>query len=366
MPESSPPGAPTGSTGAIPRVSGEVVHEQTVRATIPVAPTTETTVRAPMPTPPPLEQTVRAFVPSAVPAGAVPGEGALEVEELEEVDVEPEAEAAVPEKSEPQGIDVGALVSELEANARRRTADADAPMSQADRITVPEAAAKPPAAEAPAGARPRRKRPRDEGPALRPEPPAVSGEVSVAEPELDDLFGSSVPRRSERPRAADRAPVPKVRRGDPPVVSGEVAIDPAKVQSPEVPTRDVVVLPMTSSGAQPVMTAGGPQQLMHSSGSHPILLGTGPAMPSSGSHPIMTASGASPVVPRRSSTDPGYAGSEITGPQPRSQAEPTGRHPPMRVGRRERGHDSLVLWALAGTLVVLALGVVMMVLSWTQ
>src|SRR5687768_2117144 len=98
MPESSPSGAPRGSPGmATPsRVSGEVVPEQTVRAPIPTAPATETTVRSAYPTPP-QEQTVRAFVPSAVPG--------RELEELEELDVEPVAEGI-----DPKLIDVGALV----------------------------------------------------------------------------------------------------------------------------------------------------------------------------------------------------------------------------------------------------------------
>jgi len=392
MRESSPPGAPTGSTGAPSRASGEIVHEQTVRAPIPVGPS-ETTVRVPMPTlmPPPQEQTVRAFVPSAAVGSAAT---ALEVEELEEVDLEPEAEPA----SASPVIDVGALVSELEAHARGRSSEADAPVSRADQITVPEAVAKPPSAEAGRGAgkpdpRPRRKRPRDEGPALRPEPPAVSGEVSVADPEPDDLFDSSVPRRDERPRAA-QARAPKVRRGDPPVVSGEVAIDPAAAQTPEVPAADVRVMSMSSSGPQPVMTASGsnpimtapgPQPMMSSSGSHPIMTapgpqgmmtssgshpimtpaGASPVMRSSGSHPIMTASGASPVVPRRASTDSMYVGTDVAGARPRGQADPSGPHPLLQRGR-DGSHDSLVLWVLAGTLVVLAVGGVMLVISWTQ
>jgi hypothetical protein len=348
MPESSPPGAPTGSLAASPRVRGEIVHEQTVRAAIPVAPASETTVRAPMPTPAPLEQTVRAFVPLAAA-------GAAAIEELDEVDLEPEAD---PSPSKPQGLDVSALVSELEAQARRRPAEADAPVSAADRVTVPEAAAKPPA-EAPAGARPRRKRPRDEGPALRPEPPAVAGEVSVVEPAPGELFDSSVPRRGAPARAADRAPVPKVRRGDPPSVSGEVAIDPAKAKAPEVPAGDVRVAPLAVSGPQPVLTSAVPQGLMQASGSHPILLGAPsvPAMPSSGSHPILTISGSSPVVPCRPSTDSVFVSTEPTGPHPRMG---------MGLRRRDGSHDSLVLWALAGTLVVLAIGVVMMVISWTR
>lgn len=370
MPEASPSGDLTGSTGAPARVSDEIVHEQTVRAPIPVAPTSETTVRAPMPVPPPQEHTVRAFVPSAVPGSATTSPDA--VEELEEVELEPEADAITPEV-----IDVGALVSELEAHARRKGPDLDAPVSRHDQVTVPEAAAKPtgatgePHAAGAGGPRPRRKRPRDEGPSKRPEPPAVKGEVSVAEPEPDGIFDPAPPRREERVRAAPKPRGPTVRRDDPPLVSGEVAIDPAASQNPEVPTRDVYVMPMTGSGPQSIMTA---------SGSHPIMIGPQPSMTasgaqpmmkSSGSHPIMTAagmtaSGASPVIPRRTSTDSGYVGSEITGPQPRGQADATGPHPFMRGSKRTSSHDSLVLWVLAGTLVVLAVGGVMLVISWAQ
>jgi hypothetical protein len=413
MPETSPSGDLTGSAGAPARASDELVHEQTVRAPIPVAPTSETTVRAPMPTPPAQEHTVRAFVPSAVPGSAA----SLEVEELEEVELEPEAD---PDAITPEVIDVGALVSELEANARRKGTDLDAPVARHDQVTVPEAIAKPHATGEPPGGparsagagepRPRRKRPRDEGPALRPEPPAVKGEVSVAEPEPDGIFDPAPPRREERVRATPQPRGPTVRRDDPPLVSGEVAIDPAASQSPEVPTGDVYVMPMTgsapqsmmtSSGSHPIMlgsspqanmTASGPQPMMHSSGVHPIMTPAGmtpagmtpagmnpssmtasgpqPMMHSSGVHPIMTpagmtTSGASPVM-RRSSTDPGY-GSEATGPQPRGQAETTGPHPLMRGGGgRTSSHDSLVLWVLAGTLVVLAVGGVMLVISWAQ
>ena len=88
MPESSPSGDPSGSprpSGAAThsRVSGEIVHEQTVRAPIPVAPTTETTVRAPFPSPPAQEQTVRAFVPSAIPGAAQGSEQATRLAALE-------------------------------------------------------------------------------------------------------------------------------------------------------------------------------------------------------------------------------------------------------------------------------------------
>lgn len=371
MPETSPSGDLTGATGAPARVSDEIVHEQTVRAPIPVGPACETTVRAPMPTPPPQEHTVRAFVPSAVPGSAA---ASLDVEELEEVELEPEADA---DAITPEVIDVGALVSELEAHARRKGSDHDAPVSRHEQVTVPEAAAKPSGEPAPAAAagnpRPRRKRPRDEGPSLRPEPPAVKGEVSVAEPEPDGIFDPAPPRREERVRATPKPRGPTVRRDDPPLVSGEVAIDPAASQNPEVPTGDVYVMPMTGSAPQSMMTSSGSHPIMTSSGPQPSMTASGaqPMMKSSGAHPIMTsagmtASGASPVMPRRTSTDPGYVGSEATGPQPRGQAEATGPHPLMRASGRASSHDSLVLWVLAGTLVVLAVGGVMLVISWAQ
>jgi hypothetical protein len=391
---------------ALSRASGEILQEQTVRAPIPMAPATETTVRAPIPTFP-QEQTVRAFVPSAVPGGAQ----ALEIEELEELDVEP-----VTEPSRAPVIDVGALVTELEACARR-SSDPDIPIARAEQVTAPEAAVKTSELLGPAKpARPRVKRRSNEGPALRPEPPAVSGEVSVSEPEPGDLFGPAPARREERPRGTAPAPVAKPRRDDPPVVSGDIAIDSSASQSPEVPARDVRVMPMASaapqapmsssgshpimlgvgpqgmmtssgshpimasapqgamasSGSHPIMTAPGPQAMMSSSGSHPIMLGVGSqaARNSSGSHPVMSApgpssmtvSGGSPVVSRRASTD-SYAID-----QSRGQAETTGPQPVVRAHRRTREspRDSLVLWILAGALVVLALGVVMMVISWTQ
>jgi hypothetical protein len=414
MPASPSSGDSSSSThsrgSALSRASGEIVHEQTVRAPIPMAPATETTVRAPMPTLP-QEQTVRAFVPSAVPGGAQ----ALDVEELEELDVEP-----VTEPSRAPVIDVGALVTELEACARR--SDADVPVSRPDQVTAPEAAVKTSellAAQKPAP-RPRVKRRRDEGPALRPEPPAVSGNISVSEPEPGDLFGPAPARRDERARATAPAPAAKPRRDDPPVVSGDIAIDASAAKSPEVPTGNVRVMPMASaapqspmsssgshpimlgvgpqgamtssgshpimtsaapqsamaaSGSHPIMTAPGPQAMMTSSGSHPIMLGVGSqaARNSSGSHPIMAApgqpssmaiSGGSPVVPRRASTDSMY----VVDGQSRGQSETTGPSPVVRAQRRPRegSRDSLVLWILAGALVVLALGVVMMVISWTQ
>lgn len=403
MPASSSSGDPIGSaissgSSTLPRVSGEIVHEQTVRAPIPGPPAgTETTVKVPMPTLP-QEQTVRAFVPSAVPGGAAAS--AHEVEELEEVDVEPEVETI-----EPQVIDVGALVSELEAHARGTRPDRDAPVSRADQITVPEAVAKPSEPVPPKrDPRARGKRPRPEGAPPRPEPPAVSGEVSVSEPEPGGIFDAPAARRDDRARAAAPARAAMPRRDEPPAVSGEVAIDSTASQSPEVPAGDIRVMPMTSSGAQPRMTSSGPQPMMTSSGahsvmtgspqsmmaasgSHPIMLASGPqpmmtssgshpimtgppqaSHNSSGSHPIMTISGASPVMPRRTSTDPGYMGKDSTGPQPRGQAETTGPHPVMPMRRRagESSRDSLVLWVLAGALVVLALGVVMMVISWAQ
>ena len=399
MPASSP-SDPSGSSSqagpALTRASGEIVHEQTVRAPIPVAPT-ETTVRAPMPMPPAQEQTVRAFVPSAVPGAASP---ALEVEELEEVEVEPEADA----ESAPRGFDVGALVSELEARVRRISSE-DVPIARPDQITAPEAAVKTSellaSAPPPQLRRPRARRRRDEGPALRPEPPAVSGEVSVSEPEPGDLF--SPPSRVEQRARTGTAPAraPGIRRDDPPLVSGEVAIDSAAARSPEVPAGDVRVMTpggpqsamaasgshpimvgagspsiVTASGAQPIMTGAGPQARMAASGSHPIM--TGAAQTSSGSHPVMappgagrgsmTGSGASPVVPRRTSTEAVPVVPPDRGGSRHVRSDTTGPHRVVRLHRSESegSRDSLVLWVLAGALVVLAVGVVMMVISWAR
>jgi hypothetical protein len=227
----------------------------------------------------------------------------------------------------------------------------------------------------------------------------VAGEVSISEPEPGGVLDP--PRREERARVAQ---APKLRREDPPVVSGEVAITPPTSQSPAVPTGDVYVMSTSTSGPQPVMTASGPQPVMTASGAHPVVRPSGPqpimtasgaqpvvrpsgsqpimtasgaqpvvrpsgsqpVMTASGAQPVMTASGASPVVPRRSSTDPGPARSEITGPQPPGQAEATGPHPVLLRPRdgSDASRDSLVLWTLAGTLVVLAVGVVMMLISW--
>jgi hypothetical protein len=261
---------------------------------------------------------------------------------------------------------VSALVAELEANVRQAGPEADVPVSRADQVTAPETAAQ--AAEARRQAR--RDARRDAPPGLRSEPPAVSGEVSVSEPEPGGIFDPLPARREERARVARGAQAaPKGRREDPPVVSGEVAVDPSTNQSPEVVAGDVYVMPIINpSGSQPIMIASGQHPMMTSSGSQPIMTvpGPQPVMTASGSQPIMsmTSSGASPALPRRSSTDPGYAGAEITGPQPRGQAESTGSHPAM--SRRQSSRDSMVLWVLAGTLVVLAVGVVLMVISWSR
>jgi hypothetical protein len=356
MHESTSSGIPPGPAGTQARVSGEIVHEQTVRAPIPTVPTSETTVRAPMPVAPqeqavaPQEQTVRAFVASAVPSGA------SELEELDVLEVEPDDGAHA--KPAPAALDVGALVSELEAQARRRGPETDAPTTRADQITVPEAAAPLPAhLEGPA-TEPRLRRPRrvSEAPPLRSEPPAVVGEVSVSEPEPDGIFDPA-PRRSEpRPRAAVARPS-KPRRDDPPSVSGEVAIVPSSSPSPEIPAGDIRVLStVATSGPQPMMASSGSHPIMLASGPQPIMSASGPQpmMASSGSHPIMTASGTSPVVPRRANTH---------GPGSR---DATGPHPLMRGSARSGSHDNLVLWVLAGALVVLALAGVMLLIAWTQ
>lgn len=359
MPESSPLDDSLGAAGALPRTDDEIVSEQTVRTPIPVAPDRETTVKTAMPVEPPAEQTVRVFVPSAVPPDGEEEEEIEEVDELEddegaELEVEPEAEP------EAEAIDVSALVFELEAHSR--PARGDVPVPRSDQVTVPEVAAK-----APAG----RRKARREGPPTRSDPAAVSGEVSVSEPEPGGPFGAAAkPRREPRPDPRSMQ-TPTERRDDPPLVSGEVAVDPTSEQSPAVPTRDVYVMPiaapgtpsiMTASGVQPIMTASGVQSIMTPSGSQPIMTASGsqPVMTSSGPHSVMamTASGATPMLARTSS-DAGYVTAD-----PRARGETTGSHPVMAAQHNTR--DSLVLWALAGGLVVLAVGVVMMVISWSR
>lgn len=336
MPGSPPSRDPLRSVDVLPHAAGEVVHEQTVRAFVPVPPNiTETTVRAPMPVAPAQEQTVRAFVPTPPPIQptAAELEAAAELEthephapELELVDEESELEevepfddgCASPPAAE-SSIDVKALVSELEAGLR------DVPVPRSEQPTVPETAA----------------RPRREPPPRRPDPPAVVGEVAVVEAEPSDLFGlppaSTAPRsRPERKRPVER---PASRRDDPPSVSGEVAVSSSR-DEPEVapPTADVVVMPMTGSGQISLMTASGAQPIMTSSGGYP-------AMPRS-------SSGSIPVPPSRVSTD--AAGIPVL-------TESSGPLPVMTS--RGEARDSVLLWGLAGALVVLAVGVVILMVS---
>ncbi|MEX1361648.1 MAG: hypothetical protein AB1Z98_00865 [Nannocystaceae bacterium] len=134
----------------------------------------------------------------------------------------------------------------------------------------------------------------------------------------------------------------EVGRADPPAVSGEV-VAPEPEPDPEVAPRlrrsrtlrsgevpgVVPADPMTSSGAQ-VM---------------------GPA-----------------VAWQRPSTDPGsllpQGLSEITGPQPLSQAETTGPHAAMGPQRgRSHSYSDNVLWIVAGVLVLLAAVVLGFVLT---
>ncbi len=327
MPESSPLGDPPGSAGVLPLASGEIVRDQTVRARVPVAPASEITVKTAVPVEPPAEQTVRVFVPSAVPAEATTEEHE-EVEEVSEIEPEPEIE--------PEALDVSALVFELEAQGQEDS-PADVPRPRSEEDTLPIAVAKP-----------GRKR-RAGGPSLRSDPPAVSGEVSVSEPEPEGPRGHAAKPGPQRiPRAA---PTPGARRDDPPLVSGEVAVAPEPEPAPPVPARDVYVIPGSAPGSQAMMTSSGPQSIMTASGPQSLMTASGP-------HSVMamTASGAAPVL-KRTSSDSGYATVDRL-------ADGTGPHPVMAP--QESTRDSLVLWALAGTLVVLAVGVVMMVISWSR
>lgn len=197
----------------------------------------------------------------------------------------------------------------------------------------PVAAAVPPpvAAESLDRAAPVARRRRSSGPdrladLRRDDPPPVSGEVRVVD------VTPEVPSRRDRP-TVPLGRVPQIRRDDPPPVSGEVKVvpEPGAVEAP---------MPHAISDAIPIaFAASGPQ---------PILPGVG-------------AYG-------RPSTDPGmhvYSGREITGPQPRAQAEATGPHPVYPGTRKAVAHQGdTVLWIVAGALVLMALALLGFVLTW--
>lgn len=134
----------------------------------------------------------------------------------------------------------------------------------------------------------------------------------------------------------------EVGRPDPPAVSGEVV-----AQQPE-PDPEVAPRLRRSrtlrAGEVPEVVAADP---MTSSGPQVM----GPA-----------------VAWQRPSTDPGsllpHSLSEITGPQPLSQAEPTGPHAVMGPQRaRPPSYSDNVLWVVAGVLVLLAAVVLGFVLT---
>ncbi len=224
----------------------------------------------------------------------------------------------------------------------------DVPVSRAEAPTLPESAADVPSVP-------------DIG---RAEPPAVAGEVSVAEPEPVGMFDA----RPQRPRRRSTEPAEQASptRADPPAVAGEVSV--GSTTQPPPPSEGRV---MTASGPQPVLTPdamaiSGPvvvtPEAMTASGPQPVL--TPDSMTASGSNPAlghrnMTASGPQPAL------DPNYVGgiySETTGPQPVAQAEITVPHTVMGAGvARTRGDRTL--WYVALALVLLAVGGVVLVVS---
>ncbi|MCX4241157.1 hypothetical protein [Paraliomyxa miuraensis] len=287
-------------------------------APLPSTSPTETTVKVPMPPKLPEEDNVRAQSPTST------GD-ADEVEEVEALDEEVEVEGP--------GLDVKALVHELEV------ASYDVPVARSEMPTVPETAAKP----------------RREVKPRRDDPPAVAGEVAISEDGPVGLFDSPPPSASrDRPRRS--RPVDPNRRDDPPSVAGEVAVQ-SSSEEPEVPrSADVVVAPMSSSGPQPVLAPPAPQPMVAASGSHPIYVGqptTSPTMTSSGSHPVlgMNQSGAVPTMGARVSSDP--TGFMVSGPHARTRSNPS----------QTSARDNILLWILAGALVVLALGVVVVMVA---
>lgn len=317
----------------MPQGCAGVVHEQTVRAWNPMLreetvrvsippPVTEETVRVPIP-PPPAEETVRAPIPTAPVASEVtpePREQTVRAR-LPEPPVELGAPEALPSEMR-LGVDV--LMLEPMGDG--------VPVSRSNAPTVPEDMAKvqPPPA-----------------PVIRVEPPAVSGEVSVSDPEPIGMFD---PRPQPRPRPetepAPRAPT----RDDPPAVSGEVSIVVSSTSEPPPPAAEVSVIPMSIS--EPLVPEPGVP------GTLPPGAVVPGSMPSSDHHRVMN-----PASFQRPGTDPGsYVGAvytDSTGPQPLSQAEATGPQVVMRLAPRNR--PDRTLWYVALALVLLAVGGVVLV-----
>ncbi|MCA9708642.1 MAG: hypothetical protein KDK70_22530, partial [Myxococcales bacterium] len=216
-----------------PLMSPPPATEGTVKTPMPQPPATEGTVKTPMPQPP-REQTVRARVPMPdLPWG-------------------------------------GPLVEVTEG----------VPVSRSNAPTLPEAAA----VQEP------------EPSLMRVEPPAVSGEMSVMDPEPIGMFDPRPPRPTTEPvlqavRPTTEPVLQAVRpvRDDPPAVSGEVDITVSSDDEPVPPVPEISVMPMTASAPLPLLSPG--------------------SMTSSGHHPVMHPS----CFPQRPGTDPGsYVGAIYT------------------------------------------------------
>jgi len=125
-------------------------------------------------------------------------------------------------------------------------------------------------------------------------------------------------RRSSTLRAEQ---LPEIGRSDPPAVSGEVMVTPSR--------SDITPNAVASSGPQPIVSES--------------------------------------EVRRALSTDPGSmvrSGlAEVTGPQPHFQAESTGPQPAMRPNPVTASQSAMILWFVAGGLVLLAGAVVAFVLT---
>lgn len=319
-----------GSTDALSPGGGEVVREQTVRAwnpmlregtvraPIPAPPATEGTVRAPLPHPPATEGTVRTPIPTA-PESIPPREQTVR------------ARVPTPASVDMPGFDaVGPITGPVNVDPSRLQPVGDGvPVSRSNAPTVPEeiAPAKPPPPPPPPPV------------VTRVEPPAVSGEVSVVEPEPIGMFDPRPqPRSHESTAPVPRPPVTST-RDDPPAVAGEVSVVASAASEPPPPTAEVTVMPMTPSGPLPPSSPVVSEQ-------HAMM------------HPASFG--------QRPGTDPGsYAGmvfTDSTGPQPMGQAETTGPQVVMR--RMKPAQPDRTLWYVALALVLLAVvGVVLVVVS---
>ena len=175
----------------------------------------------------------------------------------------------------------------------------------------------------------------------RVEPPAVSGEVSVVDPEPIGMFDPRPqPRSHESTEPVPRPPVTPT-RDDPPAVVGEVSVVASAASEPPPPAAEVTVMPMTPSGPLPPSSPVVSEQ-------HAMM------------HPASFG--------QRPGTDPGsYAGmvfTDSTGPQPMGQAETTGPQVVMR--RMKPAQPDRTLWYVALALVLLAVGGVVLVVVRTS